>query len=195
MQQEQRKPNKPARWKSFWGRVQTWFQGETKSKDYTAAAYALADATALKRKDVKRIQTEVQFEGVHPEIVAFWKAMVQACKARNIPVIAFEMLRTEERQNELYEKGRSKVKGKNGSHVWGCAIDIVHATRYWQLSRKEWDIIGAIGKEVARKRNITITWGGDWDSIYDPAHWQLKNWRIRKDEPKVGRQVFTDDND
>jgi hypothetical protein len=195
MQQEQRKPYKPARWKSLWGRVQTWFQGETKSKDYTAAAYALADAPALKRKDVKRIQTEVQFEGVHPEIVAFWKAMLQACKARNIPVIAYEMLRTEERQNELYEKGRSKVKGKNGSHVWGCAIDIVHATRYWQLSRKEWDIIGTIGKEVARKRNIKITWGGDWDSIYDPAHWQLKNWRIRKDEPKVGRPRIADEYD
>jgi hypothetical protein len=104
------------------------------------------------------------------------------------------MLRDEKRQNDLYEQGRSKAKGGNSPHQFGCAVDIVHATRYWQLSKKEWDIIGSIGKEIARKRHLKLDWGGDWD-FYDPAHWQLKNWRIRKDEPKIGRPIQGDEID
>ena len=194
MQQEQRPPSKFMRWVKFLDRVQAWFRDEPVHKDYTAAAYALADAPALKRKEVIQKQTETQYEGVHPEIVAFWKAMLQACKARNIPVLAFEMLRDEARQNELHAQGRSKAKGGNSPHQYGCAVDVVHATRYWQLSKKEWDIIGSIGKEVARRRNIKLDWGGDWD-FYDPAHWQLRNWRIRKDEPKIGRPRVTESYD
>jgi hypothetical protein len=93
MQQEQRAPNKYLRWVKFLDRVKAWFKDEPVHKDYTAAAYALADAKALQRKEVVKKQTETQYEGVHPEIVEFWKAMQKACKARNIPVLAFEMLR------------------------------------------------------------------------------------------------------
>jgi len=118
--------------------------------------------------------------------------MFAACKARNIPVEAFEMLRNEARQDALYAEGRSKAKAGNSPHQYGMAVDVVHATRYWQLSKKEWDILGSIGKEVARRRNIKIEWGGDWEKFWDPAHWQLQNWRIRKDEPKVGRPQLVD---
>ena len=120
--------------------------------------------------------------------------MLKACSARNIPVLAFEMLRDEQRQNELHAQGRSKAKGGNSPHQYGCAVDIVHATRYWNLSKKEWDIVGSIGKEIARKRNLKLDWGGDWN-FYDPAHWQLTNWRLRKDEPKIGRPIYVDEVD
>jgi hypothetical protein len=181
MQREQRPPNKYLRWVKFLDRVKAWFKDEPVHKDYTAAAYALADSKALQRKEVIRKQTETQYEGVHPEIVAFWKAMLQACKARNIPVLAFEMLRDEARQNELYAQGRSKAKGGDSPHQYGLAVDIVHAQKYWQISKKEWDILGSIGKEVARKRNIKIEWGGEFETLWDPAHWQLMGWRIKKD--------------
>ena len=191
MKQEKRPPNKFMRWVKFLDRVQAWIKGEPVHKDYTAAAYALADAPAVKRSDVIKRQTEVMYEGVHPEVVQFYKAMYAACKARNIPVEAFEMLRSEARQNALYAEGRSQAKAGNSPHQYGMAVDVVHSTRYWQLSKKEWDILGSIGKEVARRRNIKVEWGGDWD-FWDPAHWQLKNWRIRKDEPKVGRPQLVD---
>ncbi|QCS37219.1 hypothetical protein [Tortoise microvirus 70] len=56
------------------------------------------------------------------------------------------------------------------------AVDIVHFGRYWDLSPKEWAVVGLIGKEVARRRNIKIVWGGDW-RFWDPAHWELKDWK------------------
>ena len=59
---------------------------------------------------------------------------------------------------------------------YSAAVDIIHATRGWNLTKKEWDVVGAIGKELARKRNIDIEWGGDW-KFYDPAHWQIKSWK------------------
>jgi hypothetical protein len=56
------------------------------------------------------------------------------------------------------------------------AVDIISATKAWDLSKKQWDVIGCIGKEIARKRNLKIDWGGDWD-FWDPAHWQIADWR------------------
>lgn len=185
-QQEKRPPNKFLRWVKFLDRVKAWAKGEPVHKDYTAAAYSLADGKAIRRAETARVFTEVEYEGVHPDIVDFWKAMQKAMKGRNISVLAFEMLRSDERQNALYADGKSKAKAGQSPHQYGCAVDIVHARKYWNLSKKEWDIIGSIGKEVARKRHIKIEWGGDWD-FYDPAHWQLKNWRLRKDEPKIAR--------
>ena len=192
MQQEKRPPNKFLRWVKFLDRVHAWFKDELVHKDYVKAAYDLADGPALKRPEVKKKQSEVAFQGVHPEIVEFWQAMYKACKARNIPVIAFEMLRSAKRQDELYKSGRSKARGYSSPHQFGCAVDIVHAVDYWNISKKQWDIIGTIGKEVARKRHLKIEWGGDWDGedgrpkFWDPAHWQLQNWRGRADEPKIG---------
>jgi hypothetical protein len=62
------------------------------------------------------------------------------------------------------------------------AVDIIHATRAWNLSKKEWDCIGAIGKEIARKRNIKLDWGGEWN-FYDPAHWEIDEWQTKVKEP------------
>lgn len=64
-------------------------------------------------------------------------------------------------------------------HQFGMAVDIAHLTRAWDLTAKEWAVIGLIGKEVARKRKIRIVWGGDFKSIYDPAHWELADWKER----------------
>jgi hypothetical protein len=175
-------------------RVKAWLKDEPVHKDYVKAAYDLADPKAVKRADIKRRQDEVEYRGVHPEIVEFWRAMQKACAGRNIPVLAFEMLRTPQRQDQLYKEGRSKARGYSSPHQFGCAVDIVHAVDYWQISKKQWDIIGAIGKEVARKRHLKIEWGGDWDGedgrpkFWDPAHWQLENWRARADEAKIGEE-------
>lgn len=189
MQQEKRPPNKFLRWVKFLDRVKAWFKDEPVHKDYPEAAYKLADRNAFRKPEIKRAQDEVEFRGVHPEIVEFWRAMYKACKARNIPVIAFEMLRTPQRQDELYKSGRSKARGYQSPHQFGCAVDIVHAVDFWQISKKQWDIIGSIGKEVARKRNLKLEWGGDWENLWDPAHWQLENWRKRVDEHKIGEDL------
>ena len=144
------------------------------SNTHADAAQTIPDPKALKNIRVVRQQTEIDYMWVHPQIVEFWQQFLKVAKQRGIPVRAFEMLRSEQRQIQLFNEGRSKVK--SGAHNVGCAVDIIHSTKAWELTKKEWDILGAIGKDVARKRDIKIEWGGEWQ-FYDPAHWQLANWK------------------
>ena len=44
------------------------------------------------------------------------------------------------------------------------------------LSRKEWDVLGHIGEEVAAQRGLKLEWGGRW-KFYDPAHWQVADFQ------------------
>lgn len=140
------------------------------SKDHVEAARSLVVP------NYKRFYKAYDFEGVHPDIKEFWRAMEIQMTKRNIPIWAFEFMRTKKRQNELYKNGRSKAKAGKSPHQYGMAVDIVHATRAWNLTKKEWDVIGQIGHEIARMRKLNIEWGGDWQ-FYDPAHWQIKKWR------------------
>ncbi len=145
-------------------------------KTHVEAARSLAEPNASKSLWVKIQQTENDYIGVHPDIIEFWKAFSKAMKRRNIPIRAFEFVRSAERQQELYDKGRSKASAGFGAHQYGMAVDIIHATRGWNLSKKEWDCMVAIGKEVARKRNIKLDSGHDWN-FWDPAHWEIDNWQ------------------
>lgn len=164
------------RWIRFLDRIQT--KTEFVSKTYEQAALSLISVDTFTDIRYKKKQT-ISHEDVHPKIVEFWKAFNKACTGRKIPLLPYELFRSEQRQNSLFRKGVSKAKAGQSPHQFGCAIDIVHYPKFWNLTRKEWDVLGAIGKEVARKRNIKIEWGGDW-SFYDPAHWQLVDWRIYK---------------
>lgn len=85
-------------------------------------------------------------------------------------------MRTADEQAMLYVKGRTKVKPPMAAHVQGCAVDLIHGVKAWQLTREEWNLWGHIGVEVARKLHIKIEWGGSW-KFYDPAHFELANWR------------------
>jgi len=91
-------------------------------------------------------------------------------------------VRTAERQQELYDKGFTKAKPGFGAHQYGMAVDCIIGHKGWNLSKKEWACLCAIGKEVARRRNLKIESGYDWD-FWDPAHWELIGWQ-QKIAPK-----------
>ena len=50
----------------------------------------------------------------------------------------------------------------------------------------QWKLLAHIGKEVIAQKGLAISsmaWGGDW-TFYDPAHWQIENWKaIREGYP------------
>ena len=186
------------RWVRFFDRIHKGPKSVFVSTDHIEAARSLADPDASEKLWVKIEATTNDYRYSHPDVIIFWKAMFKHMKARGIPVRAFEFTRSMERQNELFDSGRSKARAGQSPHQihtirfeskdpitkkvlvtykdCSAAVDIIHATRGWNLTKKEWDVVGAIGKEIARKRNIDIEWGGDWQ-FYDPAHWQLKSWK------------------
>ena len=172
------------RWIRFLDRIHYYNRDEINvHKDHTAAMRSLADPQAMEMFKYKQAHTTLDWEGVHPDIKKFWDRFHKAMIKRNIPVRVFELRRSHKRQTELYNKKRSQAKAGESAHNYGMAIDIIHAKFAWNCSKKQFDCIIAIGKECARKCNIKITSGGDWD-FYDPCHWELTNWKEQL-QPKI----------
>lgn len=123
--------------------------------------------------------------GAHAEIVAFADLFVKECEGLDIPIFAHEIIRSRERQGELFKGGFTK-SGSSGPHLVGCAVDLVHCAKAWDLTNRQWLILGHIGKELAARRGFQVNWGGDWkantagDGVivgWDPAHWELAYWK------------------
>lgn len=129
--------------------------------------------------------------GAHPAILEFEKAFTRRMAKLGVPMHASEVYRTPERQNDLYALGNSKAKAGQSPHQFGLAVDLIHSVKGWNLDERQWKLIGHVGKEVAKKvrfgyldakgeyhtAHVEFEWGGDFQSIYDPAHWQLVDWK------------------
>lgn len=118
------------------------------------------------------------WQQTHPDIQAFTAHMIYYFRQRNIPLFAHSAFRTEQEQAALLKQGRTTTRFPRASHCQGCAVDIVHARKFWDgMQPSDWAALGVLGKMIADKLDIDLVWGGDWKRPYDPAHWELRNWR------------------
>ncbi|MGK7663606.1 M15 family metallopeptidase [Marinovum sp. E06] len=160
-------------------------------QSYQEAAQSLADFRRVKSNTHRAQLVKTSREGTHPDMVTFYRKLSKELDARGMPFFAFEFYRSPERQARLKSKGVSNAGPGSSPHQWGCAVDVVHGVKFWDLSPRQWAVVGAIGKEVARKMGIKVVWGGDFSTLYDPAHWELEHWRdlrrelryLNKNEP------------
>ena len=143
---------------------------------YSAELRLISDRSFCLSERYKAQQTRVPRAGSHPDIVEFERRFVARCRKIGVPLFAHCFLRSAAEQNKLFAAGTSKARAWESPHNFGLAVDIVHGTKAWDLTRKQWDLIGHIGKEVAAQLGLKVVWGGDW-KFYDPAHWELANWR------------------
>ena len=97
-----------------------------------------------------------RLEGVDHRLVMVLEEVV---KYFDITVI--EGLRSQDRQNELVEQGKSKTKF--GKHVKGLAVDIAPYPIDWN-ARDDFHYLGGFVLGVAAKMGINVRWGGDWSS-------------------------------
>lgn len=140
------------------------------------ALEALVDKPRLSTIAFQRQQWQAVVEGAHPDILEFRRCFIdEMAKTHGVPMWAHNMVRTSAEQEKLFARRVTKARGGESPHNWGCAVDIVHSTRLWELDKRSWTMLGAIGKEVAKRKGIAITWGGDW-RFYDPAHWEITDW-------------------
>jgi hypothetical protein len=121
-------------------------------------------------------QTRAVRAGSHPDIVEFERRLVARLKKLGVPMFAHAFKRDGHDQDMLFVRGLSKARAGESPHNYGLAVDIVHGTKAWDLTRKQWELIGHLGHEVARQLGVKVEWGGDW-KFYDPAHWEIANWR------------------
>lgn len=99
--------------------------------------------------------------------------------------------RTPEEQFELFKKGREKKDGwwvKTGKTVTNLdgnikkskhnyypskAVDVVPFPLDWN-DIKAFELLAKVVKAKALELNIEVTWGGDWVSLKDYPHWEIK---------------------
>lgn len=118
----------------------------------------------------------------------YWAAMmIKAARKRQIPLYVHCALRDKAEQDRVYAAGHSKVKYPRGAHNIGEAVDIVHGVYHWQMSRDEWALLSVLGRlcldrvnaQLRKDDKLHLQWGGDFKSLYDPAHWEVRDYRAR----------------
>lgn len=146
-------------------------------KDYREAIARAMNKDQVKSRKLQEQRMRAVRAGADERILAFTDLMYARMDRIGIPVFATEIMRSAERQEQLFLDGFSKVR-VDGKHTRGLAVDIVHSIYAWDMSTEEWSFFGAVGKELAIQRGIRINWGGNdgpGDRFnWDPAHWELK---------------------
>ena len=91
--------------------------------------------------------------------------------------------RDKDRQNKLYEEGKTKVKYPNGRHNRqpSSAVDVTPYPVDWK-DRERQTLFAGFVIGVASQMGINLRWGGDWDQDFqvidnrfdDFPHFELK---------------------
>ena len=92
--------------------------------------------------------------------------------------------RSEERQNKLFEEGKTKVKYPKGRHNSNPsrAVDVTPYPVDWN-DRERQTLFAGFVLGIARSMDIRLRWGGDWDMDFkvmdnrfdDFPHFELRD--------------------
>lgn len=129
---------------------------------------------------------EERLIGVDIRVVACIESLAEKVKKQmDRELIIIFGFRSLEQQTKLYEQGRSapgkivtRAMAGQSPHNFNCAIDT------WIMSEDgssiDWnnsefiDILKSHAASVSNK----IVWGGNFQSLSDKPHWELKSWRM-----------------
>lgn len=109
------------------------------------------------------------------------RLFLQKCEERGLKVSITETYRSQERQNYLYEQGRSRsgkvvTWTKNSRHTSRRAWDICQNVKGKEYSDSSF--FAECGKVAAE---LGITWGGDWKQA-DMPHFEIDtNWNYEEE--------------
>lgn len=111
-----------------------------------------------------------------PEVQPLARALVQKAAQNGIQIKVISGLRTYAEQDALYAQGRTEdgpivtnARGGYSNHNFGIAFDVgvFEGTRYLGDSPK-YKAVGVLGRELG------LEWGGNWKTIVDQPHFQLR---------------------
>ena len=92
--------------------------------------------------------------------------------------------RSKERQNKLYDEGRTKVRYPDGRHNFNPsrAVDVTPYPVDWE-DRERQTLFAGFVLGTARSMGINLRWGGDWDQdfqVMDNRVDEFPHFEIRK---------------
>ena len=125
-------------------------------------------------------------KGAHEDILLFEKKFLSKTAKLGIPMFAHSIVRNEADQTKAFVQGFSKARYGESPHNFGLAVDFIHGIKGWNLDEQSWQMIGHIGREIAAQNGLKLVWGGDDPGVddafdWDPAHWELADWRRIKE--------------
>lgn len=149
-------------------------------------------------KSVKSVDKDIT--KLHPEFLPVWERVQDSIIMYNIPLVIFEAYRSSDRQTYLFEEGRSKLKGKQGAHTHGMAVDLILDTdgftdlsgySPWETGVKNGQVVFPdvlavwlyFGR-ILETEHPKIRWGGNWRKGkkiplgWDPYHVELDSWTL-----------------
>ena len=87
---------------------------------------------------------------------------------KNVDCSVLEGHRNEERQNKLFEEGKTKVRYPKGRHNAepSRAVDVVPYPVDWN-DRERFHLFAGYVLGVASRMGITLRWGGDWNMNFE----------------------------
>lgn len=159
--------------------------------DARATLRSLQDFQFLSTMKYEEQQWRANREGAHILLLEFERKFIKRLAYLGVPCFAHGMVRTETEQRALFDRGVSKAAtSEEAPHVNKVAVDIIHSKYGWNIDTHQWNIIRFIGFEVAALLGIKVKNGANWlthydpkpKGFYDPAHWELDDWRERAKE-------------
>jgi peptidoglycan LD-endopeptidase CwlK len=120
---------------------------------------------------------------LHPRVRPFARALIEKSARQGIIIKVISAMRTYAEQDALFAKGRTKpgtivTRARAGfsNHNFGLAFDIgfftgstnPEAAKTYVSSSPVYKAIGALGADLG------LEWGGNWKSIVDEPHFQLR---------------------
>ena len=122
-----------------------------------------------------------RLRAAHPLLQRLFEAV-----AARTPIIILESQRGRAAQEEAFRKGNSKAHFGDSAHNWSpsVALDVAPKPLNWN-DRKAFIALSVIVFEEARRLEIPIRWGGDWnmngvltdEKLSDLPHYELHRWR------------------
>ena len=111
-----------------------------------------------------------RLEGVDERL----KAVVVECAARcPFPFNVSEGVRTIEKQREYYHQGKSKTM--SSKHLTGKAVDLYPLTmNRKQVDWSRFEDLADLMFQVAKDQDTEIVWGGNWKTLVDKCHFELR---------------------
>ena len=104
-----------------------------------------------------------EMTNIHPDLK---KVLNEVIKHVDCSVI--EGHRSAERQNKLFEEGKTKVKYPNGRHNSNPsrAVDVVPYPIDWD-DRERFHLFAGFVIGIAKSMEINLRWGGDWNMNFE----------------------------
>ena len=116
------------------------------------------------------------------------RLFLEKCKEAGIDIFITETYRSQKRQNELWEQGRTKP---------GQIVTWTLNSRH--TSRRAWDIavngpilydISVIERAGEIGKQLGITWGGYWDTPDKPHFEVTEDWKAPEEVEEVTQEQF-----